>query len=69
MHFLHCGGWQAYKNGFTASKETINVHHLNDVKDDNKPSNLVYVSTTGSSVISVNQKLMLLKQHFMVKPI
>lgn len=44
--FLHCGGWQAYKNGFTASKETINVHHLNDVKDDNKPSNLVYVSTT-----------------------
>lgn len=49
--FLHYG-WKAYKNGFTAPKDIIEVHHINGCVWDNTPENLVYLSKEDHQVIS-----------------
>lgn len=45
-------GWKAYKNGFTASKDEIEVHHIDGDVTNNDSDNLVYLSREDHQVVS-----------------
>lgn len=50
--FFLCGGYKAMLNGFTCSQGEIEIHHINANTQDNRPDNLVYLSTTDHKVVS-----------------
>lgn len=45
-------GWKAFRNGFTAPKHTIEVHHINGDVTNNNPDNLIYLSKEDHQVVS-----------------
>lgn len=45
-------GWKAYRNGFNAPKELIEVHHKDGNVTNNNPLNLVYLSREDHQVVS-----------------
>lgn len=51
--FFCCGGYKAMKNGFVAKKGEIEIHHINSVTTDNRPENLVYLSTSDHQAVSM----------------
>ena len=48
--FFFKGGHEALKNGYSAQYGRVEVHHLNSLPYDDRPSNLRYVSTTDHKV-------------------
>jgi hypothetical protein len=57
--FFHWG-YKALMNGFIATKEDINVHHINSNPNDNRPENLIYLSTNDHLLVSMlaNSKIL-----------
>lgn len=45
-------GWKALSKGITISKDTHQVHHLNNNPRDNNPNNLVYLTLQSHKIVS-----------------
>jgi hypothetical protein len=56
ISFYFCGGIEALKRGLTCIKGVHELHHLNGITSDNRPSNLVYITEEGHNLVTKHQR-------------